>query len=444
LEGDLSGIDAYQVENVEGNDYYSFIDFSDSLVGYWRGEDGAHDESDEYLELDGDGDYVTVPEASTSMQTADAEGSISMWVNVVDNQTLQSIWHAQNNRDRVLQIDSDGNLEAWLYHGTSSWHGLSYSLEAEDLNRWLHVVYYWSIDDSSGNFVLELYVDGNLIDSYSESATTGVALAADYSFGSPYLYDPETSSGAPNYFNGSIDNTLIFNRSLSASEISNLYDRGRREKGYSDASLVSAWRFDGDVTDALGLNDGTAHGDAYIKGASDGTFAGGATTGIDGKFGKAFEFDGSGDYISGTVNNSGVSEVSIAAWLKVDASTGTWQVPFAWGTSSAGNLINIAYSSDLFLTCDRYTASSSPYKIYPVVGEWYHLSCIYNGTHLAQYVNGVYNGTWETPVTISSSAYRIGMSSGGTYPFSGSMDEVMIFDKALSVDEVSLLHTYAG
>jgi len=60
------------------------------------------------------------------------------------------------------------------------------------------------------------------------------------------------------YFNGSIDEVMIFNDSLTEGEVSDLYDLGRNAGSYTDTNLVSHWRADdGTADDDKGTNDGT-------------------------------------------------------------------------------------------------------------------------------------------------------------------------------------------
>ena len=140
-------------------------------------------------------------------------------------------------------------------------------------------------------------------------------------------------------FNGSIDEVMIFNRSLSADEISDLYSKGRDIDYYDDSGLVSWWGFDKDYTDKKGSNDGTAVGGVSLNSSegnglvgywhfdgdaldssgegNNGTLNGGVANGT-GVYGGGFVFDGDGGYVD--VGNSAslapFENYSISAWIK--------------------------------------------------------------------------------------------------------------------------------
>src|SRR5690606_1107624 len=69
-------------------------------------------------------------------------------------------------------------------------------------------------------------------------------------------------------------------------------------------------------------------------------------------------------------------------------------------------------------------------------GQWYHLACTYNGTLLRYYINGVLSGsaTVGAPTSDSRPVY-IGARShvSGTGYFDGAIDDVRIYNRALSL-----------
>ncbi len=83
-------------------------------------------------------------------------------------------------------------------------------------------------------------------------------------------------------------------------------------------------------------------------------------------------------------------------------------------------------------------------------GQWQHIAVVYNGTltgnanRLKIYVNGVaqtteYNGTIPATTLGSTANVRIGDSSDGSRNYGGSMDEVRVYNRALTPSEISIL-----
>ena len=105
------------------------------------------------------------------------------------------------------------------------------------------------------------------------------------------------------------------------------------------------------------------------------------------------------------------------------------------------------FQSDNTTNSNRGVASSSGLF---TTGEWVHFAMVYDGTatgnsnRLKAYVNGValtltIQGTIPATTNSTSSTTQVG-SRGGGISFSGSIDQVRIFSKALSSSEVSTLY----
>ena len=104
--------------------------------------------------------------------------------------------------------------------------------------RWYHVVGVYNAQQPS----CELYVDGVQI----STDTTGTVLTGSTFSGSTLLGRPGDITAAFRYFNGTMDEVAIWNRSLSNNEIVNLYKRGALQLNIStrtsnDTSVWSTW-----------------------------------------------------------------------------------------------------------------------------------------------------------------------------------------------------------
>lgn len=77
-------------------------------------------------------------------------------------------------------------------------------------------------------------------------------------------------------------------------------------------------------------------------------------------------------------------------------------------------------------------------------GNWYHLVGVYNGTRLNVFLDGVLVGTTSSDISGSiisdNKPLEIGSNAAGaTQEFNGGIDEVMVFNRAISEDEVKAL-----
>lgn len=84
-----------------------------------------------------------------------------------------------------------------------------------------------------------------------------------------------------------------------------------------------------------------------------------------------------------------------------------------------------------------------------VLNTWTHITCTYDGTTMRMYVNGTDIGT----TTLSSfspniaNPFRIGAGAtegGGNFWFPGLIDDVRVYDRALSAAEVATLYAQNG
>ncbi|NUW41023.1 DNRLRE domain-containing protein [Nonomuraea rhodomycinica] len=129
-----------------------------------------------------------------------------------------------------------------------------------------------------------------------------------------------------------------------------------------------------------------------------------------------------------------------AAWLRwsdkdgdhsVLEQKGTHQAPFRLGNTPDHGLVFTFTSAD---TADA-TVEGVLSGVEPPVGEWFHVAGVYDAdTRTATlYVNGAQAGTAQlsTPVWNAQASLRIGAA------MAGSIDEVRIFQRPLSADEVA-------
>jgi hypothetical protein len=210
------------------------------------------------------------------------------------------------------------------------------------------------------------------------------------------------------------------------------------EETRAEPSLVACWHFNENtgttVYDTSGNdNNGTIYGAAWATGVN----------------GSALSFDGVDDYIeiSDDPTLRLTTSATIEAWVKVDGTTADHQIIVAkWypGGNLAGSYV-LEFQPDgltpqfVLRTSGRLDAVSNV-KI--TFGSWTHIAGTYDGTTSKIYVNGKLTGSREVngTITVGNQLVCIGAHSpvepADRNWFNGIIDEVCIYNRALSAEEI--------
>lgn len=76
-------------------------------------------------------------------------------------------------------------------------------------------------------------------------------------------------------------------------------------------------------------------------------------------------------------------------------------------------------------------------------GQWYHVACTYDGSNIRAYVNGSNVQTWSqtgSVITDTNSPLLIGWSGYSTEYFNGSIDDVRLYNRALSQTDLTTIY----
>lgn len=297
-------------------------------------------------------------------------------------------------------------------------------------NKWHHALFTYN-----GTSV-KLYADGVLVNTANGSGT-GVI----YDLPSP---DSIGRSGDNNdsYFPGSLDDVRIYNRTLTASEITDLYRKGqpstfeRTNPGTGSTltgGLVGHWSFDGanminNVTDSSGTgNTGKLTGQS-------------STTTIPGKIGQALQFDGVDDTVD--INNTmlGTQALTICVWIKPTEASA-----FDFILGNTNTLLGTYTNGNLVFNSDGSTAAQSAANSI-IQNAWNHACVTRNTSGTANlYIGGVLSGSADqssgSPTASAFDTY-IGSYIGAANFYTGSIDELRVYNRILSVAEIKNIYNF--
>ncbi len=189
----------------------------------------------------------------------------------------------------------------------------------------------------------------------------------------------------------------------------------------------------------------------YSDGSNNGTVSGAtwsSTGGYDGKGG--YEFDGGDDKIT-MGGYKGILEAAsrtITAWVKTSDSNGAPIV--YWGKDANGQRWRMWIEADGDLRVDVYSGSQVGTTNLLNDGEWHFVSAVLadgespSTNDIKLYVDGVEGVSYTTddePInTVTDGDLVIGYEPTDGYYFDGSIDDFMIYDEALSDEQISAMY----
>ena len=326
-----------------------------------------------------------------------------------------------------LSLNSDGSLQTYWYgRNPAGYH--SSGAGTIPLNAWSQVAATWS--DSSVN----LYVNGVLKNTVAVASGVGSSTNAVY-FG---------AESTARQFNGAISEIRIYNRTISADEVSSIYGAykpkivsGTLQKGLVlDMPLTSSGVKNSTVGSEI-MTDKTPY-------SNDGQNYG-ATVASD-----STSFNGSSNYISipNSTSLNPTSQISLSAWIKpVNITTNRYYEIMRQESGSNRKLFSFQeYGTQLTLglnTGGSYWETDFPITAsYFTDGKWHHVMYVYDGAAAKLYVDGVLNNSRTASGNIAVAAavpFIIGSNSGSEV-FNGSMSGVKVYNRALSNTEVKSLY----
>jgi hypothetical protein len=229
---------------------------------------------------------------------------------------------------------------------------------------------------------------------------------------------------------------------------------------FSDTALgdgpVGYWRLD-DLTTASNAADATSNGNT-------GTYNGGVTVqyspgAITSQADKAANFNGSTGYVSipsSSSLNSPTHGLTIEAWIKTSLSQTKPIVLKSYTSHNPPYYQYGLFQSGTGLRLDLATNGSSDRAYYfssgstITLGSWNHVVATWDGSTARFYINGAAAGSSAAPGTISTFSTPVDLATyenlrgNSSFYWGGAIDEVAIYDHALTATQVGNHFTSAS
>ncbi|MFH1161814.1 MAG: LamG-like jellyroll fold domain-containing protein [Candidatus Jorgensenbacteria bacterium] len=226
-----------------------------------------------------------------------------------------------------------------------------------------------------------------------------------------------------------------------------------------DPSLVGYWKLD--ETSGT-LYDTSGHG-------NNGTQSGGVTYGATGKVGNALSFDGVDDYVSTILSPPSTVPVSVLLWIYPTDNTVSHCVvsrpPAGWfplygvcpylSTNEVYNYTNGLYGLYLQTTESYGAAMRVTSNVSPPNNTWSQVGFTYDGSSFTLFYNGQATGKtlWCKTGGCNENQNYLSISGSQTHSlgkandawksnlFQGSIDDIRIYNRALSAAEISAIYS---
>ena len=387
------------------------------------------------LSFDGVDDYVTIADSDTLSLI---DQTVSVWFKNTGSGIQIVVEHEAISvpNDWGVFVDSDGTLK---YFGTWSVDQSNDSNYNVRDNLWHNII----IVRSSVLDRRYFYVDGVLVFNVADTQTGTNNPDGVLAIGARI-------ANLSLFFNGLIDDVRIYNRALTADEIKRLYRIGGTLKLGDSKSLntnsltsglVGYWSF-----------DESTHGTTSVADLSGNNNRGHLINGPQkaiGKIGQGLSFDGVDDQV--VLPTSAVlsmtSSVTVSAWIRRQGNAATYARIFEHGMVSGAP--NLEYSLIIdntdklaFGLTTGGVADETPSNATLPQNVWIHVVGTWDGTNKRLYINGSLDRTIAQSGTITeqNNTNTLGYRIGPMHNFNGLIDDVRIYNRALSGDEIKRLY----
>jgi uncharacterized protein (TIGR02145 family) len=405
------------------------------------------------LKFDGVDDYVNISNPS-SFGFADATFSVSFWTKMKSSSGVFLGKDGSGSGTGGWAVDIGSNKLEFFgkTSGAATAFSRSSSSNVND-DKWHHAVAVFTTSTTViSNNTITIYLDGVLNQGTLTQTST-------YAAGNNAMY-LGNRGGLDYYLDGYMDDVRIYNRALSAAEIKQLYNLGGTKTNTVStvtaggdtlkSGLVGWWTFDGanmknNVTDSSGNGN---NGHLVNFGAT-------STAVVAGKLGQGLNFDGTDDRIEMNTDIIPNDNFTISAWVR----------PVNYKRLINPTVVIVSKLRNTLLIDDSYPGFKFHFQrgdtyetiytntIFTSNDKWYHVVVTKNGGSAGNtkiYVNGVQDDNGAAIPSLSDTystwigSEYLSYGSGHQRDFPGQIDDVRIYNRALSAAEVKQLYNLGG
>ena len=381
---------------------------------------------DQAVAFDGASDYLKMPNSPVNRLTSGF--TVAAWIkadSVAGSHTIVATAQTASGNGYWFGI-SDGKL-LFVKHPDHLYTATSLVLQP---GRWHHV----AAAVSSSGFI-DFYLDGRQERSGPDSFLVQGDTDDDLLLGARRL---PNSTGPDQYFDGTIDDVQIHDWFLSADRVKAIIDQAPVMHMRLDEPLNATQFADSARTDVAA---GCPSPEACPM----------AGEAVQGKVGLAAHFDGADDNLVLADPDLALrpDKFTVGAWVKPSGLKPTPQPVLANAIANGRAFYTLRLQAvtgvpELLRGCPPYDTVAAPVPLVP--NQWNQVVGTYDGQTLRLYVNGLQvrslasaPGTCAIP---SSSLLSIGGGQSAADRLAGDLDELILYNRALSLDEIAALYAY--
>jgi len=170
----------------------------------------------------------------------------------------------------------------------------------------------------------------------------------------------------------------------------------------------------------------------------------GATPGYSGKVGRAFDFDGTDDYITTISDFSQVdtSSFTLSCWFNADSLSGFRGILNATDFNNGTRIFADGDANDLRFQLEENDDKHDVFAPLPSTNSWNHVVGRYDGNSTIEIIlnNSLEDTNTNANLGNHSNSLLVGASTTDTDHFDGIIDDVRIYNRALSEKEIKALY----